>query len=110
MSLPKIRWILFVAVVSFLCAVLLTSFSKEVKKIEELSTLLDSRMDELVAEKRKNLELKQKLEYYNSEEGIARLAREKFNLVRSGEVIYEIKMLPGKEESKTDKAKERTKK
>ena len=108
MSLPKLRWIVFVAVVSFLCAVLLTSFSKEVKKIEELSTLLDSRMDELVAEKRKNLELKQKLEYYNSEEGIARLAREKFNLVRSGEVIYEIKVLPGKEENTSQDTKEKT--
>ena len=37
-------------------------------------------------------ELKQKIEYYSTPEGIARLAREQFNLVLSGEVIYKIEI------------------
>ncbi|MEG1641749.1 MAG: septum formation initiator family protein [Synergistaceae bacterium] len=93
MALPKIRFIIYIAVISFVCAVLLTSFSKEVKKIENLSVLLDKKMEELVEEKRKSIELEEKIDYYSSPEGIARLAREKFNLVKSGEIIYEIKVV-----------------
>ena len=49
-------------------------------------------MEELVAEERKSQELKQKIEYYSTPEGIARLAREQFNLVLSGEVMYKIEI------------------
>lgn len=93
MTLPKLRWILFFAVSSFICAVVITAFSKEINNIEELSGLLDHRMTELVKEQKENLHLRQQLEYYRSDEGMARLAREKFNLVSSGEVLYEIKII-----------------
>lgn len=49
-------------------------------------------MEELVAEERKSQELKQDIEYYSTPEGIARLAREQFNLVLSGEVMYKIEI------------------
>ncbi len=49
-------------------------------------------MEELVAEERKAQELKQNIEYYSTPEGIARLAREQFNLVLSGEVMYKIEI------------------
>ncbi|MDY9921617.1 MAG: septum formation initiator family protein [Synergistota bacterium] len=86
------RWIIFAAAVTFLIAVLLTSFFKELERIDVLSGTLDKRMEELVAEERKSQELKQKIEYYSTPEGIARLAREQFNLVLSGEVIYKIEI------------------
>ena len=88
MKAPRLRWIIFAAAVTFLIAVLLTSFFKELERIDVLSGTLDKRMEELVAEERKSQELKQKIEYYSTPEGIARLAREQFNLVLSGEVIY----------------------
>ncbi len=86
------RWVIFAAAVTFLIAVLLTSFFKELEKIDVLSDTLDKRMEELVAEERKSQELKQKIEYYSTPEGIARLAREQFNLVLSGEVMYKIEI------------------
>ncbi|MDO9544646.1 MAG: septum formation initiator family protein [Synergistaceae bacterium] len=86
------RWIIFAAAVTFLIAVLLTSFFKELERIDVLSGTMDKRMEELVAEERKSQELKQKIEYYSTPEGIARLAREQFNLVLSGEVIYKIEI------------------
>jgi len=87
-----LRWVIFAAAVTFLIAVLLTSFFKELEKIDVLSDTLDKRMEELVAEERKSQELKQKIEYYSTPEGIARLAREQFNLVLSGEVMYKIEI------------------
>ncbi len=86
------RWIIFAAAITFLIAVLLTSFFKELEKIDVLSDTLDKRMEELVTEERKSQELKQKIEYYSTPEGIARLAREQFNLVLSGEVMYKIEI------------------
>lgn len=92
MKAPRLRWIIFAAGVTFLIAVLLTSFFKEFERIDTLSGTLDKRMEELVAEERKSQELKQDIEYYSTPEGIARLAREQFNLVLSGEVMYKIEI------------------
>ena len=92
MKAPRLRWIIFAAAITFLIAVLLTSFFKELEKIDVLSYTLDKRMEELVTEERKSQELKQKIEYYSTPEGIARLAREQFNLVLSGEVMYKIEI------------------
>jgi cell division protein FtsB len=92
MKAPRLRWIIFAAGITFLIAVLLTSFFKELERIDILSGTLDKRMEELVAEERKSQELKQDIEYYSTPEGIARLAREQFNLVLSGEVMYKIEI------------------
>ena len=92
MKAPRLRWVIFAAAVTFLIAVLLTSFFKELEKIDVLSDTLDKRMEELVAEERKSFFFYQKIEYYSTPEGIARLAREQFNLVLSGEVMYKIEI------------------
>ena len=57
MKAPRLRWIIFAAAVTFLIAVLLTSFFKELERIDVLSGTLDKRMEELVAEERKSQEL-----------------------------------------------------
>lgn len=93
MTLPRLRWVIFIAAVTFLIAVMLTSFYKEFSRIETLSATLDNRMEELVTIERDSQELQQKIDYYSTPEGIARLAREQFNLVRSGEVIYKIEIV-----------------
>ncbi len=92
MNAPKLRWVLFGAAVTFLIAVLLTSFFKEIKKIDMLAAALDRRMEELVSEERRTQKLKQDIRYYSTPEGIARLATEQFNLVRSGDRIYKIEI------------------
>lgn len=92
MKAPRLRWVIFLAAVTFLIAVMLTSFFKELQRIDVLSKTLDKRMEELVSEERKSQELRQNIEYYSTPEGIARLAREQFNLVLSGEIMYKIEI------------------
>ena len=75
MNPPKLRWVAFGAAVTFLIAVLLTSFFKELEKIDVLASEQDIR-------------------YYSTPEGIERLAVEQFNLVRSGDRIYKIEVTP----------------
>lgn len=93
MTPPRLRWVIFAATVSFLTAVMITSFFKEAERIDTLSTTLDKRMEELVAVERDSQALQEKIDYYSTPAGIARLAREQFNLVRSGEVIYKIEII-----------------
>ena len=92
MNAPRLRWVIYMAAVTFLIAVLLTSFFKEFERIDNLSSTLDERMEELVEEERKTQQLERDINYYSTPEGIARLAREQFNLVLSGETIYNIEV------------------
>lgn len=93
MGAPRLRWVIFAAGITFLLAVMLTSFFKELERIDTLSSTLDERMGELIAVERDSQELEQNIEYYSTPEGIARLAREQFNLVQSGEVLYKIEIV-----------------
>ena len=92
MNAPRLRWVIYMAAVTFLIAVLLTSLFKEFERIDNLSSTLDERMEELVEEERKTQQLERDINYYSTPEGIARLAREQFNLVLSGETIYKIEV------------------
>ena len=47
MNAPRLRWVIYMAAVTFLIAVLLTSFFKEFERIDNLSSTLDERMEEL---------------------------------------------------------------
>lgn len=100
MTPPRLRWVIFTAAITFLAAVMITSFFKEANRIETLSTTLDKRMEELVAVERDSQALQEKIDYYSTPAGIARLAREQFNLVRSGEIIYKIERISTDEELK----------
>ena len=93
MTPPRIRWVVFIAAVTFLTAVLLTSFFKELERIDNLSKALDERMEELVKEERKAQELQQNVDYYSTPKNITRLARKQFNLIISGEKIYKIEVV-----------------
>ena len=93
MRAPRLRWVIFSAVITFLIVVLLVSFFREIKRVDSLSKTLDKKMEELVQEKRRGHQLQQKIDYYNSPEGIARLAREQFDLIHSGEQIYKIEIV-----------------
>ena len=90
---PKLRWVIFLAFVTFLVAVMMTSFFREASRIDSLTAALDRRMEELVSVRRDSQDLQQRIDFYKTPEGIARLAREQFNLVRPGEVIYKIEVV-----------------
>lgn len=103
--MPRLRWIIIYAVTSFIFAVTVVTFFKEIGRIERLAVSLEKRMDELVELTRKNQEIQEKIGYYKTPEGIAFLAREEFNMVKSGEKIYRIKVVSDdpKAPSKTQK-------
>jgi cell division protein FtsB len=81
------------AVTSFIMAVTVATLFREIGRIDRLSDSLESRMAELVEVTRKTQELQEKINYYSSPAGVVYLAREEFNMVRSGERMYRIEMI-----------------
>ena len=91
--MPKIRWLIIYAITSFIMAVTVVTLFREVGRIERLSNVLESRMEELVELTRRSQELQERINFFSTPAGIAFLAREEFNLVRPGEKIYIIEIV-----------------
>ncbi len=77
-------------------AILATALVLETRKVDRLARLVDRRLDELVKLSRHNQMLERKIRYYSTDEGLARLAREEFNLFYPDEVVYKIEVVPPK--------------
>ncbi|MDR3353672.1 MAG: septum formation initiator family protein [Synergistaceae bacterium] len=93
--MPKLRWVLFYAVTTFIVAVTLVTFFKERHRIDRLAASLESRMEEFEEMTRRNQEIQEKISYYQTPSGITFLAIDEYNLVRSGEKIYRIEIISG---------------
>ncbi|MDI9390406.1 MAG: septum formation initiator family protein [Synergistota bacterium] len=88
----RLRWILCLTIVGLMAAILTTSYVMELSRLRHLSSAIDQRVAELVRLKRGIQDKEEKILYYKTEEGIAREAREQFNLVMPGERIYRVEV------------------
>ncbi len=88
----RLRWILCLTIIGLMAAILTTSYVMELSRLRHLSSAIDQRVAELVKLKRGIQDKEEKILYYKTEEGIAREAREQFNLVMPGERIYRIEV------------------
>ena len=76
-------------------AIVGTAYILELRKIDRLGSIVDERMDRLVAVTRDVQVLKEKILFYRTPEGVARLAREQFNLTLPGERIFRVEVVSG---------------
>ena len=93
--MPRLRWVLVLTVTALSFAVLLTAYGFELARIARLSALVDRRMDEIVRLSRRMQVLREEIAYYETSEGVARLAREQFNLAYPDERIYRFVVVSG---------------
>lgn len=91
--MPKLRWVIFYAAAAFIAAISVSTFMRELDRIDRLSASLDRRLARLVDITRKNQDISEKIDQYGTASGVARLAREEFNLVRPGEKIYRLEFV-----------------
>lgn len=91
----RLRWVVLLAATLCILAIIGTAYVMEIQKIRRLSVLVDRRMDRLVRMSREIQVLEDKILFYNTPEGIARLAREQFNLTFPGEKIFRIEVVSG---------------
>nr|WP_321499760.1 septum formation initiator family protein [uncultured Dethiosulfovibrio sp.] len=90
-----IRWVLFWAIVGLIMAVLSTALLREWSRVQFLKETLSQSEEEVKSLTRELERAKERLDFYRTPEGKARLAREQFNLVLPGEKIYKISVQSG---------------
>ncbi|MGC9372223.1 MAG: FtsB family cell division protein [Thermovirgaceae bacterium] len=93
--MPRLRWVVLFAAALCILLIIGTAYIMEIQKIHRLSSLVDQRMDRLVGMSREIQALEDKIRFYNTPEGVARLAREQFNLTLPGEQIFRIEVISG---------------
>ena len=86
----RLRWIMVVSVFGVILAIIGTGTFIELRRASRLKALLDTRMEEIVRLSRTIQDLQEQLRYLQTPEGIARRARQNFNLTLPGEKIYRI--------------------
>jgi cell division protein FtsB len=90
---PKLRWVIVHAAVTFIMAVTLVTMQRELGRIERLSDALEAKVGELVELTRKSQDLEEKIVIYETPDGMVGLARKEFNMVRSGEKVFKIELI-----------------
>ncbi len=91
----RLRWVALITAGLCFLAIVGTAYILELRKIGRLGSIVDERMDRLVAITRDVQVLKEKILFYKTPEGVARLAREQFNLTYPGERIFRIEIVSG---------------
>lgn len=86
--MPRLRWIVVSLFSILLFLMLFNGYLRELKKLNELSNRIDEHVQTLVRLKLDIEDKNEKINYYNTPDGIAKLARQEFNLVLPGEKIY----------------------
>lgn len=88
--MPRLRWVLLTVVLFLITAIMGTAYIVELRDIRRLSVLVDTRMNYLMEKSRTIQGCREKIEFYKTQEGMAHLARDQYNLVFPGERIYRI--------------------
>lgn len=85
-----IRWVLFWTLVALITAVMSTALFREWNRVAFMRENLVQKEQEVESLNRELVRAKERLEFYKTPKGKARLAREQFNLVLPGERIYRL--------------------
>jgi cell division protein FtsB len=80
------------ALLGVVVAIIGTGSFIELRRASRLKMLVDTRMEELVRLSRTIQDLQAQIRYLQTPEGIARKARQDFNLAMPGEKIYRIEV------------------
>ena len=86
--MPRLRWMFVAAIASLMFFIAATVYYFEFQRMTRLSSAVADRTAR-VAEKERNVKnYKEKVAFYNTDEGMAHLAREQYNLAFPGERVF----------------------
>ncbi len=86
----RLRWVIFWAVTGLLLMVISTALFRERRRVRLLEEKLAAKETALAALSADLGRSRERLEFYRTPEGKARLAREQFNLVLPGERLFRV--------------------
>jgi cell division protein FtsB len=85
---PRLRWTAVAAVVVTSLCIFVTCYFIEISKIVRLRSAVEESSLRLAEKERSAQRYREMVEFYETEEGIAHLARERDNLVFPGERVF----------------------
>lgn len=91
--MPRLRWVLLSTLAVVFLTMTFAAYVTEFRRTARLGGAVDRKVAELVRLTRVNQEMEEKVLFYETKEGLARLAREQFNLVKPGEKIYSLQVV-----------------
>lgn len=86
----RLRWVAFWAMAGVAAVILSSSLANEYRHQKKLQSVLAERSNALVKAQDKLDRMRERADFYKTEEGQAWIAREKLNMAFSGEEIYRI--------------------
>ncbi len=86
----KLRWVIFWAAVGVSVAMLVTSIMNELDRQKKMLEVIREKAEALEQAQDRLSRLRDRVQFYKTEEGQAWLAREKLNMAFEGEEIYRI--------------------
>lgn len=86
----KLRWAALLAAVGVTAVILATSVIREHRHQKKLVAILNERRQALVTAEDKTERMRDRAEFFKTEEGQAWIARDKLNMAFGGEKIYRI--------------------
>ena len=96
--MPRLRWMFITALATLLFFIAATVYYFEYLKLTRLKFALTESSAKLAEKERSVKNYREKVAFYKTDEGIAHLAREQYNLAFPGERVYTIERAsPGKE-------------
>ncbi|MGN0838249.1 MAG: cell division protein [Pyramidobacter sp.] len=90
----KLRWVAFAAAVAVMAAMFATTMYKEYSRQTELKKLIQQKTQALEEAQDRLSRMRDRVEFFKTEEGQAWIARDKLNMAFSGEEIYKIEGTP----------------
>lgn len=86
----KLRWVAFWAMVVMAAAMLVTSALNELRRQRRMDELMEEKVEALRQAQDRLNRLRDRVEFFKTEEGQAWIARDKLNMAFGGEEIYKI--------------------
>ena len=88
--MPRLRWMFIAAFATLLFFIAVTVYYFEYQKLTRLKFAVAESSVRLAEKERNVRDYREKVAFYETDEGIAHLAREQYNLAFPGERVYTI--------------------
>ena len=86
--MPRLRWMFVAALATLLFFIAATVYYFEFQKLTRLQFALTENSAKLAEKERSVINYREKVAFYKTDEGIAHLAREQYNLAFPNERVY----------------------
>ncbi len=86
----RLRWVAFWAVAAVVAAMLVTSVFSEFRRQRQMTVMIREKTKALEQAQDKLSRLRDRIEFFKTEEGKAWIARDRLNMAFGGEEIYKI--------------------